>query len=81
MENLIHDIIQSMETIEGADYLLTKDVAEAKDTTVPAVIVAIHRGHLPAVMRLGRWLIRPEDAHAWTPGTWGDISRMKKGEE
>lgn len=78
MESSTHDIIQSMEKSEGVDYLLTRDVAEVKGISTAAVVVAINRGHLPATKRLGRWLILPADTDAWTPGTWGDISRMKK---
>jgi hypothetical protein len=67
-----------MENIDGREYLTTDEVAVLKGTKATAVTRAIRGGRLKAIRLLGRWLILPADADAWTPGTWGDVARMKK---
>lgn len=69
-----------MENLDNVDYLTTREVAEMKGISTIAVLKACKAGRLVARQVLGRWLVLPADAQAWTPGTWGDASRMKKKE-
>jgi predicted DNA-binding transcriptional regulator AlpA len=67
-----------MEQLDGKEYLMAREVAALKGIAEQAVWRAAKQGKLPAIKRLDRWLILPADADAWTPGTWGDVSRMQK---
>lgn len=57
------------------DYLTPKQAAERKGVAVPTIYKAIERGQLPSVRILDRVALRVADVEAYTPGSYGGVTR------